>query len=86
MIYITLNYTDSTTETVQGHADTRHGRFGLRHLLEKKQLSRLESAEVQADEHELEVLLAHFQNLPRCNNRVQLWHGEFARFIVNNLP
>lgn len=86
MIYTTLNYVSGGSNQIQGHVQVIQGQFSLKHLVATSPLTLLESAEVQADEHELEVLLAHFQNLPRCNNRVQRWHGEFARFIVNNLP
>ena len=42
---------------------------------------------VYADGHELDHVLATFENLPRVKKitRAQVWRGDFARFIFDNL-
>lgn len=41
---------------------------------------------VQADGHELDYISTHFENLPIARNvRVQVWRGDMARFIAENL-
>lgn len=40
---------------------------------------------VQADGDELDYVKVMFTNIPFNNScRVQIWHGEFARFIIRN--
>ena len=41
---------------------------------------------VQADGHELNELIHTFSNVPWSTARVNKWRGEWARFIVENLP
>ena len=47
--------------------------------------------EVQADGHELDLILKRFPNLPIAKyengdlKRVMLWSGDFAKFIYHNL-
>jgi hypothetical protein len=42
---------------------------------------------VQADGDELSLILNSFLGLPRHNDhKLQIWHGDFARFILANLP
>lgn len=40
---------------------------------------------VSADCDELEYIKEKFSNIPMTNSRVVVWHGEFARFIAENL-
>lgn len=40
---------------------------------------------IQADCDELGVILDKFINLPRCDDRVQIWYGDHAKFIVGNV-
>lgn len=42
--------------------------------------------EVQADGHELDLIKAHFRNIPMSESRVVVWTGETAQFIYNNFP
>ena len=45
--------------------------------------------EVEATREELEVILNCFNNIPSVKPEirdVQMWHGEFARFIWTNFP
>ena len=45
--------------------------------------------EVQADGDELKFILDNFYNIPALRPEaapVQLWKGEFARFIYDNMP
>jgi hypothetical protein len=41
---------------------------------------------VQADGHELDEIIHTFSNVPWSTARVNKWRGEWARFIVENLP
>ena len=41
---------------------------------------------VQADGDELEWVLRNISNIPTNKQRVQLWHGDIAKFIYNSLP
>lgn len=40
---------------------------------------------VQADGDELEHIRKRFANIPLSMNRVQIWRGDFAMFIAENL-
>jgi hypothetical protein len=44
-----------------------------------------EIAGVQADCDELYFIISSFSNIPYSEKRVQIWRGDFARFIVENL-
>lgn len=39
---------------------------------------------VKADGDELDYIKANFSNIPFSNKRVNIWEGEYARFIINN--
>ena len=41
--------------------------------------------EIQADGHEKEKIESLFPNLPRYTGAVVQYHGEFARFIFENI-
>lgn len=41
---------------------------------------------VQADGHELSEVLNTFTNVPWSTTPVNKWRGDWARFIVENLP
>lgn len=42
--------------------------------------------EVYADGHELQHIITNFKNLPICTDkRVNVWRGELAQFIYENL-
>jgi hypothetical protein len=41
---------------------------------------------VQADGDELEWVMRNITGIPFNKGRVQLWHGDFAKFIYNSLP
>lgn len=40
---------------------------------------------VRVDGDELDYILDNFSNIPFSQRRVQIWRGEFARFIAENL-
>jgi hypothetical protein len=40
---------------------------------------------ISADGVELAYILANYTNLPRTKGSTQIWDGDFAVFIINNL-
>lgn len=40
---------------------------------------------IQADGDELDYILSNFSNIPKTNKKLQVWTGDFANFIWQNL-
>jgi hypothetical protein len=85
MIYIVFQ-----KDQISGHV--KNG--SLRHLglqLEKRQWLAIDTqpvavTSVYADGDELEFLRRNFTNIPFASTRTQIWRGDFAAFIADNLP
>lgn len=78
MLFITIQFGESK-KTYQWHVGE-----------EKQKLIFKENAlaviQVQADLDELAYILSKFRNIPHvANSRVEVWYGDFAKFIAANL-
>lgn len=44
-----------------------------------------DTIELQASGLELDFIRRHFTNIPITDSTIVRWHGEYAKFIANNL-